>query len=311
MPHPHFKKRPADTDNSSQPRPDVEITVGLLSRANRLPLTSTIFPPTMSDPANTPLRLSAPSRPHPHFKKRPADTDNSSQPRPDVEITVNETPVDLYNFPPDDVRSREYASETIRSVADSLSAPSRPQPAPTRPPSIPDSPLRRQTPRNTRTNTRPLRGEGLVQRAKDAFNLNVGDCDTRTIVDLLQLTKADQTPEMGSKGGPPSIVMLPPTPLGTGGGWSQNVVGAKRRGSQVSIPSNDDATGKPQLKVTEGEVENIDSPKSHGKLVPGNKILVEEDTVMEDTPTESETDDDMPSTAVAFCLAISNTFAYS
>ncbi|CAE6444521.1 unnamed protein product [Rhizoctonia solani] len=227
------------------------------------------------------------------LRKRQADIDNSSQPRPNVEIT---TPVGLYDYPPDDVRSCEYASRAIHSTAPSTC------PDPTT--KHPGQPTHASETTQYANQDGTLTHEGLVPYAKGVFNLNVEDYDTGTILGPLQLAQAEQAPEVGSKRSPPSIDMLPPTALGTGGGWSQNVVGTKRRGSMVSIPSNDDATGKPRRKVTEEEVEFIDSPKPHGELLPGNKILVEEDTESEDTATESETDGDMPLTAVASCLAI-------
>ncbi|EUC54039.1 hypothetical protein RSOL_027690 [Rhizoctonia solani AG-3 Rhs1AP] len=238
---------------------------------------------------------------HPNFKKRSSDTRNNSQPRSDAEST---TSVGLYDYPPNDVQSREYASGRRQSRSTERSLQYRAERA--------SQERQRRKSNETRARNKASRSEdeskqptqasentqytyeyetltheGLVQFAKDKFNLDVQDCDTCTILELLEHAKTQQPPEMGPSGGSPSIVMLPPTPLGTGGGWSQHVIGGKRRGSQVSIPSNDDGAGKPRRKVTVQEVEDVDAFKPQGKVVPGDKLLVEEDTA-----TESETDDE-------------------
>ncbi|KDN33903.1 hypothetical protein RSAG8_12995, partial [Rhizoctonia solani AG-8 WAC10335] len=132
-----------------------------------------------------------------------------------------------------------------------------------------------------------LTHKGLVQYAKDNFNLDVQDCDTHTILELLELTKAEQVSQMGPLWIPSLIVMLSPTPLGAGGGWSQRMVGSKRHRSQVSIPSNNSGAGKPWQKVMVEEVEDVDAFKPQGKVVLGDKLLVEEDTA-----TELETNDE-------------------
>ncbi|CUA74763.1 Formin-like protein 20 [Rhizoctonia solani] len=270
----------------------------------------------------------------PHFKKHPSNANNSSQPRSDIELTTDETPVGLYDLPPDNVRSREHASgrrqsrsternlqyraerasqertrrksndtrARNRSLRADNTSPEREAPAPgqrgrsraVHPTSLSASPEptaneHTQALDNTQYTYKyeTLTHEGLIQYAKDQLNLDVEGCNTHTILQLLQHAEAEQTPQVGSSLRSPSIVMLPPTPIGVGGGWSQKVVSGKRRGSQVSIPSNEDGAAKLRRKVTVEEVEDVDAPKPHGKVVPGNKIMMEEDTA-----TESETDDE-------------------
>ncbi|KDN43808.1 hypothetical protein RSAG8_05801, partial [Rhizoctonia solani AG-8 WAC10335] len=235
---------------------------------------------------------------HPHSKKRPANANASSQPHSDVEVTVDETPVALYDFPPDDVRSREHVSGRRKSRStertkrtsqertqqksndtrarnrslhsdneprcnnkspqhegsDSSGAEAVPIPrqrgrsrtvrlelSASPEPTInePEQPTQVSDDSQYTYEYETLTHEGPVQYAKEAFNLDVKGCNTHTILDLLRLAEAEQAPQVGPSRCPASIVMLPPTPLGVGGGWSQSVVGSKRRGSQASIPSND------------------------------------------------------------------------
>ncbi|CAE7174718.1 unnamed protein product [Rhizoctonia solani] len=289
----------------------------------------------------------------PRSKKPPTNTNNSSQPRSDVD----EAPVGLFDFPPDDVRSREFVTghreprSTERNVqyqatrasgestrqksidtrarnrslesnksrrrssksrhdnknregpdpsdTEAVSAASqRGRPRATRRLSLSASPEPTTNEHNQSTQAsnnsqftyeyETLTHEGLVQYAKEEFNLDVEGRSTHDILELLRLAEAEQAPQVGSTRRPPSIVMLPPTPLGVGGGWSQNIVSSKRRRSQVSTPSNDDDAGKPRRRVTVEEVEDVDAFKPQQQLS-GRKLLEE---VEEDTATESETDDE-------------------
>ncbi|KDN33717.1 hypothetical protein RSAG8_13197, partial [Rhizoctonia solani AG-8 WAC10335] len=290
---------------------------------------------------------------HPRSKKRPANANASSQPHSDVEVAVDETPVALYDFPPNNVRSQEHVSGHHKSCStehnvqyhaysvqyfqectqqksndtcarnrslhsddeprcnnkspqhegsNSSGAEAVPIPRQCRhsrtirlklsaspEPTInkPEQPTQASDDSQYTYEYETLTHEGPVQYAKEAFNLDVEGCNTHSILDLLRLTRAEQAPQVGPSWCLPSIVMLPPTPLGVGGGWSQSVVGSKRRGSQALIPSNDEGAGKPRRKVTVEDVEDVDAFKPHGKVVPGNKLMVEEDTA-----TEPETDDE-------------------
>ncbi|CAE6537812.1 unnamed protein product [Rhizoctonia solani] len=98
--------------------------------------------------------------------------------------------------------------------------------------------------------------EGLVKYAQEEFDLDVQGCDTQTIIGRLQLAEAKQKAQVGPPRRPASIVVLPPTPLQVGGGWSQDVVGSsqatssfKKRSSGASNPPN--SSSKRQRMVTE------------------------------------------------------------
>ncbi|KDN44356.1 hypothetical protein RSAG8_05620, partial [Rhizoctonia solani AG-8 WAC10335] len=283
--HPHFKKRPSDTSNNSQPHSNVESTVDETS------IGLYDYPPN-----------DVQSREYASGRRKSRSTERNLQYR--AESTVDETSVGLYDYPPNDVQSREYASGRRKSCSTERNLQYRAERA--------SQEQKRQKSNETRARNKASRSEdeskqptqasentqytyeyetltheGLVQYAKDNFNLDVQDCDTHTILELLELAEAEQASQMGPSRIPSSIVMLSPTPLGAGGGWSQRMVGGKRCGSQVSIPSNDDGAGKPRRKVTVEEVEDVDAFKPQGKVVPGDKLLVEEDMA-----TESETDDE-------------------
>ncbi|CEL59040.1 LON domain serine protease, putative [Rhizoctonia solani AG-1 IB] len=95
--------------------------------------------------------------------------------------------------------------------------------------------------------------QGLIEYAKEEFGLDVGECDTQTIINKLRVAEAEQASQMGSSRRPSSIIVLPPTSFQVGGGWSQQVVdhnpatGPSKR-PYMGDSQRSDETGKRQHK---------------------------------------------------------------
>ncbi|KAB5588225.1 Formin-like protein 20 [Ceratobasidium theobromae] len=114
-----------------------------------------------------------------------------------------------------------------------------------------------------------LNHEGLVKFAQETFGLDVGGCDTQTIIHKLRVAEAQQASQVGPSRRPPSIVVLSPTPLQVGGGWSQDVL------------------NKP-LSVGPSRKRPSDDANPSG----GSSKRQRTATAPDDTATESESDDE-------------------
>ncbi|CAE6429977.1 unnamed protein product [Rhizoctonia solani] len=171
-------------------------------------------------------------------------------------IAEEDTVVGLYDFPPDDVRSREYVSGRRQS---------------------------RSTERNKEYTEslytyvdETLDHEGLVQYAQKEFGVDGRGCDTQTIIRKLQFAKEQQATEMGSTRRPPSIIMVDSTPLQVGGGWSQEVIHPMPDAASSQMPGphpsgSSSGSSNRQCTITVADIA----------------------TEVEDTATEPETEDEL------------------
>ncbi|KAF8602242.1 hypothetical protein BDV93DRAFT_509480 [Ceratobasidium sp. AG-I] len=112
--------------------------------------------------------------------------------------------------------------------------------------------------------------EGLVRYTKEKFGLDVRGCDTQTILAKVGVAEGQQASQVGPSRLPPSVNTLPGRPLQVGGGW--------HLGSAASQSAQSRGTKRgPDASATS-------SGSSKRQRV--GEILVE------DTATESETDDE-------------------
>ncbi|EUC57552.1 hypothetical protein RSOL_224920 [Rhizoctonia solani AG-3 Rhs1AP] len=159
------------------------------------------------------------------------------------------------------------------------------------------SQARCQLTRNTRTNTKRLTHEGLIDYAKE-LGLDVRGCDTHTIINLIKLAETQQASQVAPTRRPASIIVLPSTPIPGEGRWSQELVGGSRAtGSSTKRASSNQnqSSGSSKRQRTETEatatevtVTEEDTATEEDEATEEG-IAMEEDTATEDSATEPGT----------------------